>query len=177
MEVKIYLYRTLAHFVFRIRSYGNKSIKIFAKEIHNKKILELGSGKKQRGKYVYSVKQFFDDSNDFTQSDIAKDFGHKIIDVTDMNFNNEFDVIICMNVLEHVFDFQKAILNIHQSLKKNGVAIFFVPMVYPLHDEPNDFWRFTEHSLRKILTRFSKIEIKHSGIRQFSFAYFIKAYK
>ena len=171
------LYRTLAHLIFRFRSFGNNSIKKFAKGVENRKILEIGSGKKLKGKYPYSVKQFFDSSNEFIQSDINSEFGHEIIDVTDMKFQKEFDIIICMNVLEHVFDFQKALSNIHAALKENGRAIIFVPAVYPLHEEPNDFWRFTEHSLKRLLKNFEKLTITNSGLRQFPFAYFIIAYK
>ncbi len=177
MQILKPLFRTSAHFIFRVRSFGNNSIKQFAKEVYYTSILELGSGKKLKGKYHYSAKQFFDKSNEFIQSDINEDFGHKTIDVTDIRHENEYDVIICMNVLEHVFDFNKAIANIYSALKENGIAIIYVPAVYPLHDEPNDFWRFTEHSIKRILNNFRKVTIKHSGIRQFPFAYYIEAYK
>jgi SAM-dependent methyltransferase len=171
------IFRKLAHIIFRLRSFGNKSIKQFAKGVKNKKILEIGSGKKVQNKYHYSVMQFFDSSNEFIQSDINKEFGHVIIDVTKMKFENEFDIIICMNVLEHIFDSKTAISNIHSSLKENGIAVILVPAVYPLHDEPNDFWRFTEHSLRILLNDFTKIKVKHSGIRQLPFAYYVEAHK
>ncbi len=171
------IFRSLAHLIFQTRAYNNKKIKQFAKGIKSKKILELGSGIKVKGKDYYSAKQFFDDSNDFTQSDIVEEFGHKIIDVTTMSFTNEYDIIICMNVLEHVFEYEKAISNIHKALKPNGIAIILVPMFYPLHDEPNDFWRFTEHSLKIILDGFKKIKIEKKGIRQYPFAYYIEANK
>lgn len=172
-----HLYRTLTHLIFRLRSFGNSSIKKFAKGVENKIILEIGSGEKRKGKYPYSVKQFFDTSNDFIQSDIISEFGHEIIDVTEMKFQERFDIIICMNVLEHVFDVQKAILNIHTALKDNGKAIIFVPAIYPLHNEPNDYWRFTEHSLKKLMTNFRKVTIINSGVRQFPSAYFVVANK
>lgn len=171
------IFRAMAHFIFRTRKFNNDSIKKFAKGIKNKKILELGSGIKVKEKYYYSAKQFFDNSNEFIQSDIVKDFGHKIIDVTEMEYHDKFDIILCMNVLEHVFDFRKAISNIYNSLKENGIAIIFVPVFYPLHDEPNDYWRFTEYSLKKLLNNFQKIEIKNSGPKQYPFAYYIEAHK
>jgi len=105
--------RKLADLVFRIRKFNNKCIKEFSKEIRNTKILEIGSGKKYKGEYYYSAKRFFHESNEFIQSDITPEFGHRIIDVTQMNFIDEFDIILCMNVLEHVFDFKKAIDNIY----------------------------------------------------------------
>lgn len=150
---------------------------MFASEIRSKKILELGSGKKVKGEYPYSTKQFFDSSNEFIQTDIIDTYGHKIVDVTRMDYRTEFDIVLCMNVLEHVFDYQKAIQNIFNSLKPGGVAVILVPVFYPLHDEPNDFWRFTEHSLRKLLQNFKELKIKHSGLRQYPAAYYVEAYK
>ncbi len=169
--------REIIHLTFRVRQFNNKCIKSFAVDVKNKKILELGSGKKYKGWYYYSAKQFFDNSNKFIQSDIVQEYGHKIIDVTDMNCSSEFDIILCMNVLEHVFDFHKAIDNLYNALKPGGIAIIFVPVLYPFHDEPDDYWRFTEHSIKKLLKNFVNVEIKHSGIRQLPFAYYVEAIK
>jgi len=130
-----------------------------------------------KGKLPYSAKKLFNNTNTFILSDIHEKLGHKIIDVTKMKFNNSFDIILCLNVLEHVYDYQKGVNNIYSSLKHGGTAIFFVPCYYPLHDEPNDYWRFTEHSLRKILNKFKFEKFEHSGIRQYPFAYYIEAKK
>jgi len=94
-----------------------------------------------------------------------------------MNFKKEFDIILCNNVLEHIFDFKKAIENIYGALKSNGILILLVPGLYPLHDEPNDYWRFTEHSLRNLLQKFVKIKIEHKGIRRYPFVYYVEATK
>ena len=53
-----------------------------------------------------------------------------------MNFIDEFDIILCMNVLEHVFDFKKAIDNIYKALKPGGTALIFVPGFYPYMMSP-----------------------------------------
>jgi len=167
----------LTNTILRARQFNNRCIKEFATKIKNKKILELGSGKKYKNKYYYSAKQFFHDSNKFIQSDITKEYGHKIIDATKMKYKNKYDIILCMNVLEHIYDYNKAIENIHNALKPNGTAIISVPVFYPFHDEPHDYWRFTEHSLKIILKKFTKIKIKHSGLKQCPFAYYIEAKK
>jgi len=163
----------IANFIFGTRRFSNRYTKNFAKKIENKKILEIGSGK---GKH-YTVKKFFDNSNEFIQSDINPEYGHKIVDATKMNYQNEFDIIICINVLEHVFDFKKIIDNIYVALKPNGTALFYIPTFYPIHCEPEDYWRFTEHSLRKLLKKFSHIKIKYPGLRRYPFAYYIEAIK
>ena len=115
--------KNIAYFIFRIGEFRIKYIRNFAKGIKNKKILEIGSGKKYKGYYYYSTKRFFNKSNEFIQSDINPRYGHKLIDVTKMNYKNEFDSIICMCVLEHIYDFHKAIKNMYKALKPNGNVI------------------------------------------------------
>ena len=169
--------RKIAHIAFGVDRFKKSNIKEFAKNLRGKKILELGSGKKEKGYYRYSVKNFFHSSNLFLQSDINPGFGHKVIDAEKMSYKNEFDTILCLNVLEHILNYEKVINNIHRALKPKGVAVFIVPVFYPFHDEPADYWRFTEHSLRKLLSNFKKISLNYSGLRQYPFAYFIKAIK
>lgn len=152
-------------------------IKNFARNVNNKNILEIGSGKKINNNYPYSFKHLFNNSNNFTQSDINPNFGHKVIDANKMNFKNKFEIIICASVLEHDFYFQKAVENIYKALKKDGIALVAVPALYPLHDEPNDYWRFTEHSLRLLFKKFKHIKITIIGLRKLPFTYILEAKK
>ena len=38
----------------------------------------------------------------FVQSDLNPDYGHLVVDVTSMDFDSEYDAILCISVLEHV---------------------------------------------------------------------------
>jgi len=145
--------------------------------MHGRRILELGSGRQDLGKERYSVRGFFDPSNEFIQSDVDPRFGHAIVDATSMEFRGEFDVILCLNVLEHVYDFQTALDRIHLALRPGGMMILQVPAFFPLHDEPHDFWRFTEHALRQMLARFDRVELKRRGSRRIPFSYLAIAAK
>lgn len=158
------LLRGLAHLVFPVKRAQYRHLKKFADKISNKKILEIGSGR-------YNISSFFNQSNEFITSDIKAECGMRNIDVSEMNIGNEFDVVIMLNVLEHVFAYQKAIDNVHTALKQNGVLFLGVPAFYPLHDEPYDYWRFTEHSLKHILRSFTKVDIKVDGIQAFPYNY------
>lgn len=171
------LIRRIVYFIIRTRQFNDKCIKEFAKRTHNKKILELGSGRSIKGKCPYSASKFFDKTNEFICSAINKQYGHKAVDAAKMKFDGEFDVILCLSVLEHVFDFENAIKNMRRALKQQGEVVIFVPAFYPLHDEPHDYWRFTEHSLRKLLNDFKNIKIKTFGIRQYPFGYYVEAKK
>jgi SAM-dependent methyltransferase len=169
--------RSIVHLVTNIRSYQYKQVAKVAKTINSKHILEIGSGPLVSGKYHYSTKHLFSDSNDFVQSDIVKSFGHPIIDVTKMKYKDKFDVVLCLNVLEHVYDFQKAIDNMHSALKKDGLLIVAVPAFYPLHDEPGDYWRFTEHALKRMFAGYKIRTLIHNGKREYPFTYYLEAKK
>jgi 2-polyprenyl-3-methyl-5-hydroxy-6-metoxy-1,4-benzoquinol methylase len=154
-----------------------RHVQRFASDVRGKRILELGSGRQDLGEDAYSAKAAFDASNEFIQSDVISNYGHELVDVTRMDFEEEFDIILCLNVLEHVYEFDVAIERIHRALKLGGLTVIVVPVFYPYHDEPSDYWRFTEHALRKMLAHFSSLEIRHRGLRQMPFAYFAIARK
>lgn len=64
--------------------------------------------------------------------------------------SDTFDSILLADVLEHLYDPQHAINEISRVLKPNGNVIIVVPFMYWLHEEPHDYFRFTEHALKKM---------------------------
>lgn len=162
--------QTIVHTLFQSGKV-RLSIREFAKKIKNQEILEIGAGKN-------SVKSLFDKSNNFIVSDKNPQIpGFLKIDVNKMKFKNRFNLIVCINVLDDIFDYQKAVDNIFVAMKKNGVCYIVVNGFYPLHDLPNDYWRFTENSLKKIFTMFHKIDIKKIGFNYFPSYYIVIAKK
>ncbi|MCX8108509.1 MAG: class I SAM-dependent methyltransferase [Verrucomicrobiae bacterium] len=63
-----------------------------------------------------------------------------------------FDTVICTQVIEHVPEPQRAICEIARVLRPGGVLILTAPMLWPLHEEPYDFFRYTSHGLSRLLT-------------------------
>ena len=172
-----FLPRAAAHLVFRGRRFHYHHLSAAARDIRGQAILEIGSGRAVRGKHRYSARHLFDASNTFVQSDIVSAYGHRVVDVTELATSQEYDVILCLNVLEHVYQFQRALENLHRALRPGGQLFLGVPAYYPLHDEPADYWRFTEHSLRRLLEPYATVEILHSGFRRYPFAYHVRARK
>lgn len=177
MPLKKSIFRSLSHLAFQPGRAKNKILQKYCSNIRNKKVLEIGSGKAVKGRYIYSAAGFFEErGNKVTKSDIKPEYGHTLVDITE-KIPGGYDIIVCFNVLEHVFDFQKGIRMLHESLGKSGKLIVLVPAFYPLHDEPYDYWRFTEHSLRRLFSIFGKVKIEHFGKREFPFFYFVVATK
>ena len=163
--------------IFRVRQFQAKKVSEFSKTVKKKSILEIGSGKQVQGRYPYSFRNQFDKSNKFLMTDYNKSFGHKYLDVTDIKLKSKFDIILCLNVLEHVYDYQLAISNLYKCLEPGGTLIISVPYIYPLHDEPIDFWRFSEHSLKQMFSNFKTFRLSHLGLRKFPIAYYLELIK
>lgn len=76
----------------------------------------------------------------------------KVLDACDMleEYGEEsFDGIICMNTLEHMERWDKAMYNMYRCLKKNGHMILTTCTNHKArHDYPNDYWRFTLRELQ-----------------------------
>jgi SAM-dependent methyltransferase len=169
--------KSLVHAATGNRKFYYNEVAKLATSVRSPRVLELGSGVKVGESYSYSTKHLFRDYKEFLQTDVNPDFGHKIVDATTMNYKDRFDVILCLNVLEHIFEHQKAVDNMHRALKKGGKLVVAVPFCFPLHDEPGDYWRYTEHALRKILKDFSHVELKHQRARLLPSGYFAIAEK
>lgn len=61
------------------------------------------------------------------------------------------DAIVMLDVLEHIPQPAKAVAEATRVLKPGGTLIIQVPFLYPLHDEPFDFQRWTEHGLNELI--------------------------
>lgn len=75
-----------------------------------------------------------------------------IADSLDLPFANEsFDTILSTQVLEHVKDPFRMILEAARVLKHRGHLVVTAPMTWPLHEEPYDYFRFTRFGLEALV--------------------------
>jgi len=58
-----------------------------------------------------------------------------------------FSLVLCTEVLEHVARWDRAFENFSRLLTRGGRIILTAPFVYPLHEEPHDFWRPTPYAV------------------------------
>lgn len=58
-----------------------------------------------------------------------------------------FDSALCTAVLEHLEEPEAALRECFRVLRPGGWAVYSVPFIWHLHEEPRDFYRFTKHGL------------------------------
>ncbi len=162
--------RRVGHVIFGSRKWVEVQIAEIAEGMRSARILEIGSGRQDMGEDAYSFRRLFHGSNEFVQSDVDPSYGHVVVDVTAMEFDADWDLILCVSVVEHVPDFPAAVRRIHRALRPGGRAVIVAPMCFPYHDEPHDFWRFTAHGMRHMLGDFETVDVRSHGPRRLPFA-------
>jgi SAM-dependent methyltransferase len=63
--------------------------------------------------------------------------------------------VLILDTLEHVEYPRTAIKEAFRILKPNGILVISSQMYFPVHDYPNDYWRFTPQAFESLLNLFS----------------------
>lgn len=73
--------------------------------------------------------------------------------------HNTFNIVLCTEVLEHLHTPSKAIGEFERVLKPGGTLLLTTRFVFPLHDTPHDYYRYTKYGLLHLLKSFENVEI------------------
>jgi len=76
--------------------------------------------------------------------------------------NEQFDLVICTQVLQYVAQPSAVIAEIHRVLKPGGCLLLSVPAACP-RDADEECWRFLPAVLRQLLFSFSEVEVVPEG--------------
>lgn len=130
--------------------------KVIAKYASDDKTLDIGCG---GSPYV----KFF--PNRVTLDIVAQQNVDIVSDVHKMDkvADEEFVNILCTEALEHFYEPSLAVKEITRVLKRGGLLILSTRFIFPLHEVPHDYYRFTEYGLRHLLKEFSILELKKDG--------------
>jgi SAM-dependent methyltransferase len=71
-----------------------------------------------------------------------------------------FDVVLCTEVLEHLPEPQRAIDEMFRVLTPGGQLLLTTRFLFPIHDAPHDYFRFTKYGLRHLLRRFEIVTLE-----------------
>lgn len=159
--IRILFYKIL-NLIFLRAWYVRKELKKIRKLFGNQKIkiLDAGTG---YGQYTYfmakhlnpceikaiDIKQdwIIDCIYFFNRREI-KNVTFEVEDLIRINYENEFDLILCVDVMEHIPDDIKVFNNFYRALKNDGYLIINTPSIFggsDVHDE-NDESFIGEHA-------------------------------
>jgi SAM-dependent methyltransferase len=86
---------------------------------------------------------------------------HVVGDAQALGFTDAvFDVVLCTEMLEHVPEPQRAINEMRRVLKPGGVLLLTTRFLFPIHDAPHDYFRFTKYGLRHLLREFEVVDLR-----------------
>lgn len=108
-------------------------------------VLDAGSGDGERYKSFFKFDKYI-------KLDINTNSGADIIgSIENIPLGDgSVDSVISTQVLEHVKNPQKAVYEFYRVLKSGGYCLVTVPQLNELHEEPNDYFRFTKYGLEEI---------------------------
>lgn len=149
----------------KINNYYIKNQKDFRNRIIedikiNDDILDIGKGMRDKFPKIKAKKILTLDVNDFGD---YPDIVYDICSELDETLIKKFDKIICIAVLEHVYDPFQAVRNIRMMLKDNGVLYGYVPYLFYYHAPTDlkfqDYFRFSKDALSYLFKDFKNLEI------------------
>ena len=130
-----------------------------------------------KGDEVVMLKDFTDTVTRLTQGSLkselletldVNDFGDYPDIICDIcsditGLEKKYNKIICIAILEHVYNPSAAVMNLKKMLKDNGIIYGYVPYLYQYH-APNDlkfqdYFRFSKDALAYLFKDFQNVEL------------------
>lgn len=90
----------------------------------------------------------------------------------------QYDMVLCISVLEHTLDPVLALEEIRRLLKSGGLLVAQAPLNFRQHGPQPDLWRFTENGWRLLLRDWDDVQIDVLDTPErplFPIAYFVTA--
>lgn len=153
---------SLKHPLFLQNYFLINDIKKFLQSFKNNSVIvDIGCGTKP---YL----EFVDKSSQYIGVDI--DSENENVDIVSSVYDIDLpsdmaDYVVSFQVMEHLEEPSLMLNEAYRILKPNGELYLTFPMSEELHEEPYDFFRYTEHGIRHLLKKagFNDIEIMRQG--------------
>jgi SAM-dependent methyltransferase len=136
-----------------INKIHNSQLKKHASSYLRGSLIDIGCGEKP---YKDLLEPYVDRHIGFDQKETLHDnsnidlFGSaNLIPVPSLSFESA----LCTAVLEHLEEPEDAIRECYRVLKPSGIAIYSVPFIWHLHEEPRDFYRFSKYGLKYLFEK------------------------
>ena len=88
--------------------------------------------------------------------------------------NEVADTLVSFSVMEHLCEPQLFLNESYRILKQEGVFILQVPFMWHVHEEPYDFYRFTEYGLKYMFNKAGYTNVTVEASTGFWVNWFVK---
>lgn len=119
-------------------------------------IIELGAGGDYYKKYM-SPEQKYLTSNLTSGCDLQLDMTRLKLE------DNSVDALISVFALEHLYDYESVFKEMQRVLKPGGRMAIIAPFMYYYHAAPDDFFRFTESAMNRLLSSMTILRCQPLG--------------
>lgn len=131
-------------------------------EIMGKRILEVGS-LDVNGTLRYGIQRM--NPSEYIGIDIEEGRGVDVIcnaeNLAEKFGEESFDFVLSTCMLEHVQDWKICVSQIKHVCKREGHILIIVPSMYPYHEYPHDYWRFSKTDMIRIFGDCEIIKLDH----------------
>lgn len=100
---------------------------------------------------------------------VAGDIAHHpqldtVFDAHRLPFADEqFACVLCVEVLEHCHTPQQVIDECYRVLQPGGTLILTTRFIFPLHDVPHDYYRYTKYGLRHLCDAYAQVTVEEEA--------------
>ena len=129
-----------------------RNVEQLARGLRGTRVIDVGCGEQPYRACLQGFTQYigFDSADAPDRGDHADVLG----DALALPFGDGCaDAVLCTEVIEHVTDPILMLSEFRRVLGPDGSVLLTSPFTWHLHDEPHDYWRFTEFGLRLLFER------------------------
>jgi hypothetical protein len=101
----------------------------------------------------------------FVGCDLRQGIGvDRIEDLMRLSLGDEtVGTVLILDTLEHVENCHVAMQEVYRIVKPEGVVAISSVMLFPIHEYPSDYWRFTPEAFRLLLRPFQTAFVSYEG--------------
>lgn len=118
----------------------------------NGAILDVGGSKTSQYHLIIKGEHTFDVVN--INEKCQPDFNFDIEKPFPLD-SEKYDHAVCMNVLEHVFEFENVFSETLRCIKPGGQFVIATPFMHHIHGSPDDYLRYTPSAYRRLSEKYN----------------------
>lgn len=131
-----------------------------------KNVLDYGAGNSPYRQFITC--------NRYTTADIKQNLNSDIEHIFSPNCplqleDNTFDLVLLLDVLEHVPDPVFVLKEIIRLMVPEGKLIISLPFIYREHETPGDYWRYTFYGIQKLVEDQNGYIQRHKKVGNFAY--------